>query len=155
VERALGLFYTSAAIVSDGSTPPEPIRDPDLYYEMSTVPGARLPHAWVGDNRIKIATMDLVPYPQWTLITGIAGEAWAGAADKIGHELDIPLETVVIGPGRTVTDLYYDWARLREIEEGGALLVRPDKHIAWRSMRLPDDPGTALRAALTQILGLT
>jgi len=52
-----------------------------------------------------------------------------------------------------VTDLYYDWARLREVEEGGALLVRPDKHIAWRSTDLPEDPEGALRAALASILG--
>ena len=46
----LGQFYESAAVVSDGSMPPVPTRDPDLYYEMSTAPGSHLPHAWVGDN---------------------------------------------------------------------------------------------------------
>jgi 2,4-dichlorophenol 6-monooxygenase len=97
--------------------------------------------------------MDLAPYTEWTVITGIAGEAWAGAADKVGHELGIPLRTVVIGPGREVTDLYYDWAKLREVDEDGALLVRPDKHIAWRSMSMPDQPHAALRTAMAQILG--
>ncbi|HEY6576613.1 MAG TPA: phenol 2-monooxygenase, partial [Mycobacterium sp.] len=63
------------------------------------------------------------------------------------------LQTVVIGPGREVTDLYYDWAKLREVEESGVLLVRPDKHIAWRTMSLPQDPEDALRTALTRILG--
>jgi len=67
----------------------------------------------------------------------IAGEPWVAAAEKVSQELGVPLETVVIGPGRQVTDLYYDWARRREIEEGGVLLVRPDKHIGWRSVRLP------------------
>ena len=149
----LGQFYDSAAVVSDGSTPPAPTRDPDLYYEMSTAPGSHLPHAWVGDNTQRIAMMDLAPYRQWTLITGIAGDEWASAGDKIGHELGIPLQTVVIGPGREVTDLYYDWAKLREVEESGVLLVRPDKHIAWRAMSLPQDPEDALRTALTTILG--
>jgi 2,4-dichlorophenol 6-monooxygenase len=149
----LGQFYESTAVVSDGSTLPEPTRDPDLYYEMSTVPGSHLPHAWVGDTFTRLAMMDLAPYTRWTLVTGIAGEAWTSAADKVGHELGIPLETVVIGPGREVTDLYYDWAKLREVEESGVLLVRPDKHVGWRSMSLPDDPEGALRSALTQILG--
>ena len=63
--------------------------------------------------------MDLAPYRQFTLITGIAGDEWASAGDKIGHELGIPVQTVVIGPGREVTDLYYDWAKLREVEESG------------------------------------
>lgn len=149
----LGQTYQSAAVVSEGSTLPIPARDPELFYEMSTVPGSHLPHAWVGDSRTKLALMDLAPYTEWTVITGIAGEAWAGAADKVGHELGIPLRTVVIGPGREVTDLYYDWAKLREVDEDGALLVRPDKHIAWRSMSMPDQPHAALRSAMAQILG--
>ncbi|MFL6120099.1 FAD-dependent oxidoreductase [Actinophytocola sp.] len=148
----LGQFYRSAAIVPDGPAP-RPTRDPDLYYEMSTVPGAHLPHAWVGDTMHKVAMLDLAPYHRFTLITGIAGEAWAAAADEVAHELDIPLATVVIGPGRDVTDLYYDWAKLRAVDESGALLVRPDKHVAWRSAALPADPVAALRSALNQILG--
>jgi 2,4-dichlorophenol 6-monooxygenase len=151
----LGQFYESDAVVPDGSTRPGPTRDPDLYYEASTVPGAHLPHAWVGDNRARLAMMDLAPYARFTLITGIAGEAWEDAADKVAHELGVPLETVVIGPGRPVTDLYYDWTKLREVEESGALLVRPDKHIGWRAMSLPDDPESALRDALAAILGRT
>ena len=149
----LGQFYESAAIVADGSTLPAPTRDADLYYEMSTVPGSHLPHAWVGDDKRRLAMMDLAPYNRWTLITGITGQAWAPAGDKVAGELGIPLETIVIGPGREITDLYYDWSKLREVEESGVLLVRPDKHIAWRSSTLPDDPAGALRAALVQILG--
>jgi 2,4-dichlorophenol 6-monooxygenase len=149
----LGQFYESAAIDADGSTLPAPTRDADLYYEMSTVPGSHLPHAWVGDDKRRLAMMDLAPYNRWTLITGITGEAWAPAGDKVAGELGIPLETIVIGPGREITDLYYDWSKLREVEESGVLLVRPDKHIAWRSSTLPDDPAGALRAALVQILG--
>jgi len=74
-------------------------------------------------------------------------------AQKVGEELGVPLETVVIGPGRQVTDLYYDWARVREVEEDGALLVRPDKHIGWREARLPADPERALHDAMAAILG--
>ncbi|GGG18924.1 2,4-dichlorophenol 6-monooxygenase [Rhodococcoides trifolii] len=150
----LGQFYTSAAIVNDdGSQPPTPTRDTDLYHEMSTVPGSHLPHAWVGDSRSTVAVMDLAPYTRWTLITGIAGQTWASAGAEIAGELGIDLETVVIGPGRGVTDLYFDWASLREVEESGVLLVRPDKHIAWRSTSLPESPAAALRAALSSILG--
>jgi 2,4-dichlorophenol 6-monooxygenase len=148
----LGQFYESAAVVPDGSERPQPTRDPELYYQPSTVPGSHLPHVWVGDATHKISTLDLAPYTTFTLITGIAGEAWAAAAKKISDELGVPVSTVIIGPGREVTDIYYDWARIREIEEDGALLVRPDKHIGWRSMTLPRDPEQALRDALNHIL---
>ncbi|MFC4022028.1 FAD-dependent oxidoreductase [Micromonospora sp. GCM10011542] len=149
----LGQFYESEAVVSDGTRRSEPSRDPELYYEASTVPGSRLPHAWVGDARRKVSTLDLAPMTRFTVFTGIAGEPWVAAAEKVGQEFGVPLEAVVIGPGRAVTDLYYDWARVREIEEDGVLLVRPDKHIAWRSMRLPADPERALREAMSAILG--
>jgi 2,4-dichlorophenol 6-monooxygenase len=148
----MGQFYTSPAIVPDGSARKEPARDPELYYEPSTVPGARLPHAWVGTERGKVSTLDLAPMGRFTLLTGIAGEKWAEVADKVGAGLGVNLGTVVIGPGRAVTDLYYDWARLREVEEDGVLLVRPDKHIGWRAASMPADPEGALTAALQTIL---
>ncbi|HLM89659.1 MAG TPA: FAD-dependent monooxygenase [Streptosporangiaceae bacterium] len=149
----LGQFYESAAIVPDGSARPEPDRDPELYYQPSTVPGSRLPHVWVGDSTRKLSTLDLAPFTRFTLITGIAGEAWAGAASKVARELGVPLEAVVIGPGREITDIYYDWARIREVAEEGAILVRPDKHIGWRSMSLPENPERRLREAMSSLLG--
>ncbi|MEU8664615.1 FAD-dependent monooxygenase, partial [Actinoplanes philippinensis] len=149
----LGQFYESAAIAGDGTPRPVPARDPELYFEASTVPGSRLPHVWVGDARTRVSTLDLAPMTRFTLFTGIAGESWAAAAEKVSAELGVPVETVVIGPGRAVTDLYYDWARARDVEEDGVILVRPDKHIGWRSARLPADPVAALRDALATILG--
>jgi 2,4-dichlorophenol 6-monooxygenase len=151
----LGQFYESAAISPDAVGRPTPTRDPELYYQPSTVPGSRLPHAWVGDHRRKLSTHDLAPMTRFTLITGIAGEAWSDAADEVSRDLGVPLAAVVIGPGRDVTDLYFDWARLREVAEDGVLLVRPDKHVGWRAHSLPADPAKALGAAMSRILGRT
>jgi 2,4-dichlorophenol 6-monooxygenase len=107
----------------------------------------------VGDSTRKLSTLDLAPMTRFTLITGIAGEAWVSAAEKVAHDLAIPLEAVVIGPGRATTDIYFDWARLREVGEDGAILVRPDKHIAWRSTHLPADPQRMLHVAVSSLLG--
>lgn len=148
----VGQFYESTAIVGDGSRRPEPERDPELYYQASTVPGSRLPHAWVGDSVHKISTHDLAPFSQFTLITGITGSAWAEAAARVGERLGVKLETVIIGPGQPVTDLYFDWARLREVAEDGVVLVRPDKHIGWRSYRLAEHPEEAVFTAMTAML---
>jgi 2,4-dichlorophenol 6-monooxygenase len=148
----MGQFYASPAILPDGSTRREPTRDPELYFEPSTVPGARLPHAWVGSEKGRVSTLDLAQMTRFTLFTGIAGEKWAEAAAKVAADLGVSLGTVVIGPGRAVTDLYYDWARLREVEEDGVLLVRPDKHIGWRAATMPADPEGALKSALVTIL---
>jgi 2,4-dichlorophenol 6-monooxygenase len=148
----MGQFYESSAVLSDASKKPQPTRDPELYYQPSTVPGSPLPHVWVGDNLRKYSTLDLCPISQFTLITGISGEAWVDAAKKVAASLNIPLEAVVIGPGRDVTDLYFDWERMREVDEDGVLLVRPDKIIAWRSQSMPADPEAALTEALTSVL---
>ena len=56
-------------------------------------------------------------------------------------------------PGRDVDDLYCDWADRGEVQESAAVLVRPDKHVGWRSDDLPDDPEEeALMSALRAIL---
>jgi len=152
----LGQFYASSAVISDGSPKPStPGRDPELYHTPGTAPGAPLPHAWIGDSFHKVSTLDVAPSTRFTVITGIAGEAWAEAAERVGAELGVPLGAVVIGPGRQYDDLYFDWQRLSEIEEGGVLLVRPDKIIAYRSKSLLPDPDGELRTALERVLSLS
>ena len=39
--------YRSNAIVTDGQPEPAFTKDPELHYQPTTWPGARLPHAWV------------------------------------------------------------------------------------------------------------
>ncbi|USQ81252.1 FAD-dependent monooxygenase [Ornithinimicrobium faecis] len=149
----LGQNYAgSSAIVSDGTSLPAPQRDPQLYYEPHTTPGVRLPHAWVGSSATKVSTHDLAPYGQFTLFTGKTGKAWVQAAEQVAAELGVALQAVVIGPGEEIQDLYFDWMKLREVDEDGAVLVRPDTHVGWRSASLPDDPSGALRDALAQLL---
>ena len=148
----LGQHYESSAVAGDGTTRPAPTRDTDLYYEPTTHPGGRLPHAWVGNARTKVSTHDLAPYGRFTLLTGTTGEDWDTVARKVSDQLGVEVAAVVIGPGRDVTDLYFDWERLREVAEDGAVLVRPDKHVGWRSHSLPDDPEAALRGAVSALL---
>lgn len=49
-------------------------------------------------------------------------------------------------------DLYGDWLRQREVDENGVILVRPDKHIGWRTQSMVADPETALFDALSALL---
>lgn len=82
----------------------------------------------MGRDGRRVSTLDLVGKGRYTLLTGLAGQAWVDAAVA----LDAPyLRAVVIGrPG--AQDLYSNWHAIREIDEAGALLVRPDGVVAWR-----------------------
>jgi 2,4-dichlorophenol 6-monooxygenase len=148
----LGQRYQSAAVVSDGTPEPPYTRDAELYYHPTTWPGARLPHCWLGDGGHRVSTHDLAGKGRFALLTGISGEAWATAAEAVSERLGIEIAAYVIGPGRPYTDLYDDWARLREVEEDGCVLVRPDAHVGWRAATLAADPAAELHAALSAIL---
>lgn len=143
----------SAAVIPDPDAGPEQWdRDPQLYVQATTRPGAKIAHCWlVGRDGRRVSTLDVVGKGKFTLLTGISGTAWVKAAASLG----LPwLRTVVIGePG--AQDLYYRWHRLREIDEAGALLVRPDAVVAWRSMTAASDSADArgrLEDALTRVL---
>jgi 2,4-dichlorophenol 6-monooxygenase len=145
--------YHSAAVVPDGTEEPPFDRDPQLYYQPTTWPGARLPHCWVEHRRRRVSTIDLAGKGRFVLLTGIGGDAWAQAAEAVSARSGVEIAAFVIGPGREVLDLYDDWAALSEVSERGCVLVRPDLHVAWRSQDLVDDPTAALGRVVNAILG--
>lgn len=60
-----------------------------------------------------------------------------------------------IGAGH-YSDPYFYWARIMEIDEGGALLVRPDGVVAWRkkdAVSIQQEVTLQLAAALDAVLG--
>jgi 2,4-dichlorophenol 6-monooxygenase len=125
--------YRSAAVVSDGTAEPAWQRDPELYYQPTTWPGARLPHAWLTRGGHRVSTLDVAGKGRFAMLTGIGGEAWIDAVRQVGERLGVPIEGFVIGPGQLLEDPYGQWARLRETDEAGSIVVRPDAHIAWRA----------------------
>jgi 2,4-dichlorophenol 6-monooxygenase len=146
--------YTSTAIISA----PEPEvwdRDAGLYLQATTRPGAKIPHVWlVDEGGHKVSTLDVTGKGRFSLLTGLAGTAWATAVDKLGLPF---LDAVVIGAPGTA-DRYHDWFRARQIDEAGAILVRPDGYVAWRhtnAVRDGEDALHLLTTALATILGTT
>lgn len=144
--------YASGAIRGDGSDLTAFARDRELFYEPTTRPGAVLPHVWVVRDGARVSTLDLVGQGRFTLLTGAGGALWEEAAQRVAAELGLPLSVHRIGRGQPVDDAYGAWAKVSEIGEDGALLVRPDRHVAWRSTGAEADPEAALRTALTAIL---
>lgn len=143
--------YATGAIVAAGIAPVAP-RDEEIHYFPTTFPGRHLPHAWLLAGQRKVPVIDLCGHGRFTLLVGVQGEAWHDAAEKVRAELGVDLEVVRIGRGCTYEDRYGDWAAVSEIEETGAILVRPDHIVGWRAVDRPADPGSALLAALRSIL---
>jgi 2,4-dichlorophenol 6-monooxygenase len=148
----LGQRYRSGAVAPDGTPEPEYTRDPELYYQPTTWPGARLPHCWLGADGHRVSTHDLAGKGRFALLTGISGQRWVQTARNVEQPLGIEVAACVIGPGREYTDLYGDWSLLREVAEDGCVLVRPDAHVAWRAASMPEDPEAELREALEAVL---
>ncbi|OZF45737.1 FAD-dependent monooxygenase [Rhodococcus sp. 14-2470-1a] len=151
--------YESSAVLVDSSCPAESwTRDRELHHQPTTRPGAKIPHAWLVDGGgHRISTLDLVGRGQFSVVTGLSGGLWVQAVDAVGKRSVLPLRVVRIGTD-DARDAYGHWARLREIDEDGVILVRPDGVVAWRSARGPDDEETAvtdLTTALSAVLGQT
>jgi 2,4-dichlorophenol 6-monooxygenase len=129
--------YASAAIVPDGTPEPEFTRDRELFAQPTTWPGAKLPHTWVTEGGIRTSTLDLVGHGAFSVVTGIGGADWLEAASQLSEKLSVAITPVSIGPGQPYEDPYGTWADLREISDGGVLLVRPDLHVAARHIAAP------------------
>jgi 2,4-dichlorophenol 6-monooxygenase len=145
--------YKSNAVVTNGAKPPKFTRDAELFYQASSFPGARMPHAWLERDRKRLSSLDLVGQGRFTLITSIGGDAWIKAAKAAAKALKIEIATVTIGAGCDVEDPFNDWARAREVEDNGCLLVRPDQHVAFRAHSASKSAEADLLAAMRQILG--
>lgn len=148
----MGFNYASGAVVDDGSPAPE--RHPlGWVYTPTSRPGCRLPHAWLSAGGQTVSTHDLLPVGGFLLLTGEEGDGWLSASERLAGEIGLALKAVRIDRrDGAVTDPSGVWEELRGVSSGGALLVRPDGHVAWRMADPADDPYRALSSALDRIL---
>jgi hypothetical protein len=132
-----GATYQSRAVIPDGSPRPV-VADPVTEYAPSAWPGARAPHAWVQKDGARVSTIDLVGNG-FVLLAGAKG-GWAEAAKP--NEI----KSIALGDEEP-------WRELYGIDEDGAVLVRPDGHVGWRSAGAAADPRRVLAGAMSAITG--
>ena len=160
--------YKSSAVYTDDETdePLSPTTEHErtLYHIESTYPGFRVPHAWlgvpikrVGPRAPMVSTRDLVGHGRFTLLTGIGGPTtWARGALQAGQETGVEVKVYSIGWGQDYEDTFFKWFEKRHVGEKGAVLVRPDRTVAWRCDEPPGDGGACgekLTAVLRRVLG--
>ncbi len=91
-------------------------------YVPSSRPGSRLPHGWIRFEGAVCSTLDLIPLDRPVLI---AGPTCAIDADlRVGIDFEDP-------------DRW--WSTILALSDAGAILVRPDQHIAARWATTPTE----------------
>ena len=132
----MGYQYRSPVITGDGTADADP---PGADYRQTAAPGRRAPHLWLSATT---STIDLFDR-QFVLLTAEPGTIWRQAAD---HLTGPPVHShVITEPG---------WPDLYGITPDGAVLVRPDGHVAWRSpTAATSDAPTQLQTILTTSTG--
>jgi len=146
----VGYQYRSAAVVSDqpAATGPDAV---SLVDELRGQPGTRVPHAWVQHGGRRVSTLDLLG-PGFTLLTGDDGARWIGIAAAASAPLGVPITVHRIGSAGDAVDPDGAWAQVTGLAPGGALMVRPDDFVGWRTDQFPADPERELCQALSVIL---
>lgn len=142
----LGATYSSDAVIPDGTSPPA-VNDSYSDYVPSATPGRRAPHVWLGRREGRVSTLDLFGRG-FTLVAGPAGSAWGQLAREYANTGRVPLGFYRVGsPG---LDDAGQFCPAYGIARDGAVLVRPDGHVAMRSPTAPED-SQALSRALARV----
>ena len=145
----MGSVVRSFAIVDDGTAGTVEPGDP---FVPDARPGARAPHAWLSIGNTRVSTLDLFGRGLVLLCAG-PGARWRQAAAEVTLACgpNLPLRVRVVG--RWMRDADGTFAETYGLQEGGAVLVRPDGTVAWRCRTAPADHGRALAAAIEVTLG--
>lgn len=155
--QQFGFVYSSGAVLDDGTVAEE---STVTQYVMSTHPGARAPHA-----RVRAAGGDLVSTIDvfdggWVLLSNGTSQAWTDAAEAASASTGTSVSAAAVVPaaaaGRADSVEYVDetgdWVSRYALPQGGAVLVRPDGHVAARWQGAPADPAEAVSAAIRHVL---
>lgn len=136
----LGYSYAAGAVVA-ADEPQAPLSDPSRFTPKAAV-GERLPHGWLEDGR---STLDVVAPDVLTLVSFADHERWHTALAGI----DVPVRHLRVG-------IDVDWPEGWSEQFGpgpiGALLVRPDQHIAWRTDGSAGASPAEVHAAITTVV---
>ncbi|TJZ52130.1 FAD-dependent oxidoreductase [Streptomyces piniterrae] len=145
-----GYAYPAGAFVGEDPELWTVTEDPD---KPSGRPGSRAPHVVVEGEHGPYSTVDLFPVG-FTLLTAGPTAPWAAAA-AAGRDLGLVLTVRGIGRGGDYADTEDAFKQRYGIADGGAVLVRPDGFVAWRSHGRPaGDVAQTLTGVLRQILSL-
>ncbi|MFF2140552.1 FAD-dependent oxidoreductase [Streptomyces sp. NPDC058193] len=147
---ALGYRYVRGAVLDV---------DPDLPVVpegmgLTGEPGTRAPHMWLVRDGGRLSTLDLYER-SFVVLCDARYPEWRTAAEAVAKRLSIPLDAFGIGsaPGADLQpENGADWAAAHGTSAEGAVLVRPDGFVAWRSEGAAADPEATLYEVMLTLL---
>lgn len=95
-------------------------------YNPSAIVGARAPHCWITKGNEEKSTLDLY-INEFILLCHPEAHSWQETYRAY------PCKIVTIGPNGVYLDKNHDFLDRYGISEKGAVLIRPDGHVAWRA----------------------
>jgi len=152
----MGIHYEGThgpcAFVPDDIPVPE-VADPVIDYVPHAKPGWRAPHFWVrtAAEGYRISAISLFDR-DFVLLAGAEGHAWLQAARDVSNGPGPSIKAWRVGPGADLVPESVDFTQLYGVTSNGAVLVRPDGHVAFRAQTLPNDCMAALSEALNAVL---
>jgi putative polyketide hydroxylase len=141
-----GYRYHSQAVLSEDATPSLP-DEIELQEELTGQPGSRVPHLWVERQGQRISTLDLLD-GHFVLLAGPDGASWRDAAPGAAASLGVNLAAYSVGLDGDLLDLESGWLAKMGVSAEGAVLIRPDGFVAWRSYA----SASSLEQRLVQVL---
>jgi hypothetical protein len=141
----LGAVYRSDAILEEEQrTITDLLEDP---HKPSGSPGTRVPHIVLQRNGVAVSTHDLSENG-FVLLAGAGAQNWVAAANILAAEREIPLKAYRIAPDGDLADSDGRFESTVGIGAQGALLLRPDGVIGWRTR----SPHADARARLDEVM---
>ncbi|WP_454813280.1 FAD-dependent monooxygenase [Labrys neptuniae] len=113
-------------------------------------PGTRAPHLWLECDGRRLSSLDLFG-GDFVLLASKA--VWRQAVEEARQQFAMPLACEIIGPDSDIVDIDGRWPTAYGLDPDGAVLVRPDGFVAWRSPQGETEPAEALSDAV-HLLGL-
>jgi 2-polyprenyl-6-methoxyphenol hydroxylase-like FAD-dependent oxidoreductase len=138
----LGAVYRSDAILDEGQGSSAAVLFEDPR-NPSGRPGTRVPHIMLQRNGVPVSTHDL-PENGFALVAGAGGRRWTEAANALAAAAGIPLKAHRIAPDGDLANPDGRFEKTVGIGAPGALLLRPDGVIGWRSASSHPDPRAKL-----------
>jgi len=147
----LGVYYERAGAFVPDESPQPTIADPVSDYAPTAKPGHRAPHFWARLGADRVSSVDLFQR-DFVVLTGTKGKPWITAATRIGAQGSLGLVAYEVGTTGDLVPESASFTELYGIEETGVVLVRPDGHVAFRTLNQEAAPELVLRNALKRTL---